>query len=71
MTNKTLLGKVNTQKIGEKPVVILPIKLWQVIEDKLEELEMFNSKSFRRKIAKARKEKTLYSSREARKMLAV
>ena len=70
MTTKTLLKKIKPQKIGKTPVVILPLKLWQFIEDQLEELEMTNAIFLRKKIDRARKEKSLYSSREVRKMLA-
>lgn len=71
MTTKTLIEKVKPQKIGKAPVVVLPFKLWQEIENRLEELEMAASLSFRKKIAKARSEKKLYSAREIKKALGI
>ena len=63
MTSQQLLGKIrNTevQKIGKTPVVIVPIKIWEEIGDRLEDLEMEQSASFKKKITRARSEKTLY-----------
>lgn len=37
--NSAVLEKIKTQKIGEAPVVVLPLKVWKEIEDKLEDLE--------------------------------
>ncbi len=58
-------------KIGKNPVVVLPLKIWQEIENKLEELEMAESKTLRKKIAKARAEQKLYSSTETKKLLRI
>lgn len=71
MTISTLISKTKVQKIGKAPVVVLPVKIWQFIEEQLEELEMFHSESLRNKIAKARSEKKFYSASEARKILGV
>lgn len=69
--NTILLEKIKPQKIGKTPVIILPLKTWQKIEDRFEELEMINSESLRKKITKARSEKKLYSSSQAKKLLAL
>lgn len=37
--NNAVLEKIKTQKIGKAPVVVLPLKLWQEIENQLEDLE--------------------------------
>ncbi len=71
MTIFTLLTKTKIQKIGKVPVVVLPIKIWQYFEEQLEELEMVRSQSLRKKIAKARLEKKLYSTSEVRKALRI
>lgn len=56
---------------GKKPVVILPLAIWKEIEDKLEDMEATESMALRKKIAKARAEKKLYSSAEAKKRLGI
>lgn len=71
MTTKTLLEKIKPQKIGKTPVVVLPLKVWRLIEEQIEELEMINANILKGKIDRARKEKSLYSSREVKKMLAL
>lgn len=65
------LGKIKTQKIGKTPVVILPLNDWLKIEIKLEDLEMMQSRFLRKKIAKIRAEKKIYSSDEAKKMFEI
>ena len=37
--DSAVLEKIKTQKIGKIPVVVLPLKVWKKIEDKLEDLE--------------------------------
>lgn len=59
------------QKIGKMSVVVLPLKTWEEIENKLEDLEIMQSNFLRKKIAKARLEKKIYSSRQAKKMLGI
>ena len=71
MSISKILDRQLVQKIGKKPVVVLPLEKWREIEDYLEDLEMAQSQIFKKKIAKARKEKKLYSSSELRKMLAI
>jgi F0F1-type ATP synthase delta subunit len=50
-------------------VVIVPLKQWEALEDRLEDFEMSSFPSFRKKVAKARAEKKRYTSDEAKKML--
>lgn len=71
MTAAAILEKIKPQKIGRMPVVVLPIKIWQSIEDRLEELAMIDSVSLRKKIAKARSEKKFYSSFQVKKILGI
>ena len=54
---KTLsLQKVNFAKISKEPMVILPLRLWESIEEKMENLEVNNSKKLKKAITKSRKE---------------
>ncbi len=62
---------VKITKIGKAPVVLLPLTQWKKIEDMLEDYEMMRSENFRRSIAKARKEKKLYSPAQVRKILGL
>ncbi len=71
MTLSELLTSNKTQKIGNKPVVVLPLKIWREIEAKLEDLEMAESGTFREKISKVRGEKKLYSSVDVKKSLGL
>lgn len=47
------LNKVKAQKIGKLPVVILPLDYFENLK---EDLEMYQSKTFKKEIAKARAE---------------
>lgn len=58
-------------KIGKQPVIVLPLAEWENIQEYIEDLEMNASSALRKKIVAARKEKNLYSSSEARRMLGV
>lgn len=58
-------------KIGKTPVVILPLNIWKEMENKLEDLEMLESQTLRKKIAKARSEKKIYSSSQVKKLLGI
>lgn len=71
MTSSKLLDKTDFQKIGKKPVVVLPLAIWREIENRLEDLAIQESKKLRKKIAKARSEKKLYSSSELKKLLRI
>ncbi len=58
-------------KIGNKPVVIIPIEVWESIKDQLEDLEILKSKFLKNKIKKARAEKKLYSSKDVKRILKI
>ncbi|MCI0542152.1 hypothetical protein L0Y69_00135 [bacterium] len=68
MVTNITMGKINVGNIGKLPVVVLPLEEYQ---DMLEDLEMRSSTVFRKKIAAARKEKKLHSSKETRKLLGI
>ncbi|MCD6085479.1 hypothetical protein J7J41_00585 [bacterium] len=59
MTNRTSKNIVLPKSaIREKEgVVILPLKKWKIIEEQLEDLEMYNSESLAKEIEKRRKSK--------------
>lgn len=65
------LATVKFMKLGKAPVVVLPLNQWKKIENMLENLEMLRSKHLAKEIAKARKEKKLYSVAEVRKRLGL
>lgn len=65
------LKAVQPEKIGKNPVVVLPLKIWREIEDRLEDFEMMNSDVFRKRIMKARKEKKFYPFAEVKKRLGL
>lgn len=71
MTNAELLKKVKTQKIGKTPMVVLPLNIWEEIEERLENLEILKSKTLKKKISKARSEKKLHSSSQIKKSLGL
>jgi len=71
MTNIELLSKSKSQIVGKKPVVVLPLAIWQKIEDRLEDLVLLESKKLKNKIYKARSEKQLVSSHNAKKALGL
>lgn len=71
MSTAKLLEQGKQQKIGKKPVVVLPLKIWKEIEDRLEDMQARESKNFVKKITRARLEKKLYSSTRAKKLLGI
>lgn len=71
MTTQELLEKAKIQKIGKTPVVVIPLGAWRDIENRLEDSEIQSSKLFRKKIARARAEKKLYSSTQVKKLLKI
>lgn len=71
MSTAKLLEQGKQQKIGKKPMVVLPLKIWKEIEDRLEDMQAKESKDFVKKIARARLEKKLYSSTQAKKLLGI
>ncbi len=71
MTISTLLSKTKTQKIGKEPVVILPLAIWKKIAEYLEDAEIAQSRFLKKKVSKARSEKKIYSSSQAKKLLGL
>lgn len=71
MTISQLLESNVVQKIGRKPVVVLPLEVWREIESQLEDLAIAESKQLKKKIAKARSEKRLYSSSAVKDLLGI
>ena len=71
MTTQQIIEKTKPQKIGSKPVVVLPLDIWRKVENELENLEMLRASVFKGKIVKARSEKKTYSSLEVKKMLSL
>ena len=74
MTSQQLIEKVKkagVQKIGKLPVVVLPLKVWEEIEDHLEDAQIESSLFLKKKIAKARLEKKLFSVSQVKKMVKV
>lgn len=71
MSTTKLLEHGKQQKIGKKPMVVLPLKIWKEIENRLEDLQAKESKNFLKKIAKARLETKLYSSSQAKTLLGL
>ena len=63
MTNRTSKNIVLPKSIirEEEGIVILPLKKWKIIEEQLEDLEMYNSKNLAREIEKRRKSKKTIS----------
>ena len=50
------LEKSQTLRIGNEPMVLVPLKLWRKMEDYLEDREALASKKFLRRIRTARKD---------------
>jgi len=74
MTARQLVEKIKkteVKKIGNTPVVVLPLKVWREIEDYFEDLEINQSQSLAARIKKARSQKKLYSAAEVKKLLAI
>ncbi len=71
----TLMKKAQIFKLGKSPVVVLPVRTWDKMRMKFEEmkeyLEMYNSASYRKSIARARKSKKLYTPEEVYKKLGL
>lgn len=49
------LHNIKPLKIGETPVIVLPLKKWEIVENILEDYEMMSSVAYRRSIENARK----------------
>lgn len=71
MTIVQLLNNKTEQKIGKQPVVVLPLKMWREIEEKLEDMAMERSKILKRKISRARAQKEFYSVAEVKNLLKI
>lgn len=72
MTTTQLLQQIkrtDITKLGENPVVVLPLKVWNELEDRIEDLEIEESKKLAKKISMARLYKKLYSVSDTRKLL--
>lgn len=76
MTTKQILGQIQgikPQIIGKRPVVVLPLEQYEQIKAKLdlfeEDWDMIRSSVLKLAIARARKEKKLYSSAEVKSTL--
>lgn len=50
-------------------MVVLPLRVWEEIEDYLENLAMEQSHSLKKRIARARLEEKMYSSSQVKKMV--
>ncbi len=57
----TLMKKVQIFKLGKSPVVVLPVRAWELIRERASMLEeyyqMSNSKKYKKDIANARRSK--------------
>lgn len=71
MITSLILKNAKTLRIDKKPVVVLPLDIWKEIEERLEDFEMMASRALRKKIAKARSEKKLYSSSRIKEILGI
>ena len=56
---------------GKEPVVVLTLKHWENIQDRLEDLEMSASSLLRKKIATARREKKSFTPKEVKRALGI
>lgn len=57
-TRVFLVEKSKSVRVGNQPMVLVPLKLWRKIEDYLEDQEALGSPKFLRRIQKARAEAT-------------
>ena len=55
MNKVAIVEQSVTLRVGKEPVVIVPLKLWQEIQDRLEDREALASKKFLRHIRQGRK----------------
>lgn len=55
MNKVAIIEQSTTLRVGKEPVVIVPLKLWQEIQDRLEDREALTSKKFLRRIRQGRK----------------
>lgn len=69
MTLSQILNQSKLTKIGTQPAIVMPLRIWRQLEERLEDLEMMQSPTFRKKIARARAEKNHLSSNHVKKLL--
>ena len=55
-TKVFVIDKSKTVRVGNQPMVLVPLKLWRKMEDYLEDQEALASRSFLRRVRKARAE---------------
>jgi hypothetical protein len=55
MNKVAIVEQSMTLRVGKEPVVIVPLKLWLEIQDRLEDREALASKNFLRRIRQGRK----------------
>ena len=65
----TIEKKIEKTRFRGEPVVIIPLDDWKKLEDLMEDTEMRKSNTLPKEIAKARKEKKLYSAAEVKRLL--
>lgn len=70
-----LIKKVNTGVFDSKPVVVMPLTVWDKMRERIDEmqedLEMYMSDNYKKNIAKSRASKKFYTSDQARKELGL
>ena len=71
MTVAQLLQKKSVTKIGKIPVVVIPLHIWNEMEEIVEDWEMMTSKTLQKRIAASSKSKKLYSSTAVKKILGL
>lgn len=57
MTTAVLLKRINTytaHKVGKAPMVVLPLNMWEEIQEHLEDLEMLASKKLAKDVKQSR-----------------
>ena len=64
-------NRIERIRFRSKPVVLVSLEDWNKIEELVEESEMLKSKKLPLEIARARKEKKIYSAAEAKRILGL
>jgi len=69
------MKKVNTGVFNSKPVVVMPLTVWDKMRERIDEmqedLEMYMSDNYKKKIAISRASKKFYTSTQIRKELGL
>ena len=72
---ETTLKKVNMGVFNNKPMVVIPVRMWDKMQSEVmemkENLAMYASENYKKGIARARASKKSYSSSQARKKLGL